>query len=103
MPDGTLSGLGLRHVSFIDLFWAADWDGLYRGLAKGNPPLALQLLALNTIFLVIFIFRRATAKNRMRNSTVEIIQLLLLVANIAIVFQEDAYKWISKVDFGNLI
>jgi hypothetical protein len=87
----------------MDLFWAADWDGLYRSLAKGNPPLALQILALNTIFLVIFIIRRTTSKNRMRNSTVEIIQLFLLVANIAILFQEDAYRWISKVNFGNLI
>ena len=87
----------------MDLFWAADWDGLYRSLAKGNPPLALQILALNTIFLVIFIVRRATAKNRMRSSTVEIIQLFLLVANIAIVFQEDAFRWIGKIDFGNLI
>jgi|GEM_PF-1956450 len=87
----------------MDLFWAADWDGLYRSLAKGNPPLALQILALNTIFLVIFIIRRTTSKNRMRNSTVEIIQLFLLVANIAILFQEDAYRWISKVNFGNFI
>lgn len=87
----------------MDLFWAADWDGLYRGLAKGNPPLALQLLALNTVFLVIFVIRRARAKQRLRNSTVELIQLFLLVANIAIVFQEDAYRWLSTVNLGHLI
>lgn len=93
----------MRHLSFVDLFWAADWDGLYRGLAKGNPPLALQLLALNTIFLVIFAIRRATAKHRMRSRTVELVQLFLLAANIAIVFQEDAYRWIGKINFDGLI
>jgi len=83
-------------VTFFKLFDAADWDGLYRVLAKGNPPLALQLLALNTIFVVLFIVRRATAKHRMRNQTAEIIQLFLLIANLAVVFQEQAYGWIAK-------
>ncbi len=87
----------------MDLFWAADWDGLYRILAKGNPPLALQLLALNTIFLVLFIVRRATTKHRMRNRTVEVVQLVLLIANIAIVLQEDALHWIGRINFGGLI
>ena len=82
-------------VSFMNYFWSADWDGLYRILAKGNPPLALQLLAVNTLFLVFYIVRQATAKHRMRNQTVEVIQLFLLVANLGVVFQEDAYRWIS--------
>jgi hypothetical protein len=80
----------------MNLFWSADWDGLYRVLAKGNPPLALQLLAVNTIFLVFYIVRKATTKHRMRSQTVEIIQLFLLVANLAVVFQEQAYGWIAK-------
>ena len=83
----------------MDYFWAADWDGLYRLLAQGNPPLALQLLALNTVFLVLYIVRKKTAKHRLRNSTVEVMQLLLLVANLVVVFQEDAYHWITKIDF----
>ncbi len=78
-------------MSFIDQFWAADWDGLYRILATGHPPLALQLLAVNTLFLVFLIIRNAAAKNRMRRQTVEIVQLILLAANLAVVFREQVY------------
>lgn len=84
-------------MSFTNHFWAADWDGLYRILATGNPPLAFQLLAVNTIFLVLYIVRRATTKHRMHNHTVQIVQALLLVANIAVVFQDGAYSWLSKI------
>lgn len=86
----------------MNQFWAADWDGLYRILASGNPPLAIQFLILNTIFLVFFIMRKATSKHRMRNTTVQVIQALLVVANLAVVFQEQAYRWLSKVDFNIL-
>ncbi len=86
-----------------DLFWAADWDGLYRILAGGNPPLAMQLLILNTIFLVFYIVRRATAKNRLRNNTVVIIQFFLLVANLSVVLQDDALKWIGRINLHGLI
>mgnify|MGYP001765391516 CR=1 FL=1 len=84
-------------MSFTNHFWAADWDGLYRILASGEPPLAFQLLAVNTIFLVIYILRRATTKHRMQSHTVQIVQALLLITNIAVVFQDGAYQWLSKV------
>lgn len=82
-------------MNFINQFWAADWDGLYRILASGNPPLALQLLAVNTLFLVFFILRNATAKHKMRRQTVEIVQLILLCANLAVVFHDQVYGVIS--------
>lgn len=82
-------------MSFINQFWAADWDGLYRVLASGNPPLALQLLAINTLFLVFFIVRNAASKHRMRSQTVEIIQLILLAANLAVVFHDQVYGVIT--------
>ena len=92
-------------MSFIDLFWAADWEGLYRSLAKGNPPLVLQLLALNTIFFILYVVRRITAKHRLRSTTREVVQLLLIAINLVVVFQEDAVKWFGPhlSRFGNLI
>lgn len=81
----------------MNLFWAADWDGLYRILSTGNPPLAVQLLILNTIFLVFYILRQATAKHRMRSHTVQFIQLFLLVANLGVVFQDGAYDLAVRV------
>ena len=82
-------------MSFIDLFWAADWDGLYRSFAKGNPPLVLQLLAVNTIFFILYVVRRITTKHRLRSTTPEVVQSLLVIVNLIVVFQEDALRWIE--------
>jgi hypothetical protein len=90
-------------LSFFDLFWAADWDGLYRYLAKGYPPLILQILAINTIFFILYVVRRLTSKYKMRKSNLEMVQALLLVANLAVVFQEYAWKWIEPNIIQKLI
>lgn len=83
-------------MSFSNLFWAADWDGLYRFLMIGSPPLVLQLLAVNTIFFAVYIVRRATARHRMRDTTVYVVQGILVACNIAILFQNDAWKAIAN-------
>lgn len=72
-----------------DLIFQARWDQLYAFLADGNPPLALQILLLNTVFLAFFVFRRATTKYRMRNNTAYAVQGLLIASNILILFQHD--------------
>lgn len=84
-------------MSFTNHFWAADWDGLYRILASGDPPLAFQLLAVNTIFLVFYILRRATSKRPLDSNAVQIVQALLLITNIAVVFQNGNNLWLSKI------
>jgi hypothetical protein len=84
----------------MNQFWAADWDGLYRLLANGNPPLAVQLLILNTIFLVFYVVRQSAGAHRMRSQTAQVIQALLVVANLAVIFQEDAHRWITHIDFN---
>ena len=73
-----------------DMFWAADWDGLYAFFARGHPPLMLQLLAINTIFMVLFIIRKATRPHAMRHTTSLIVQGMLIFANAAIAFQDYA-------------
>jgi heme/copper-type cytochrome/quinol oxidase subunit 3 len=82
-------------VDFLDLFWAADWDGFYRFFAKGSPPLIFQLLALNTVILMLLTARRIAAKHRMRSQTMEVVQVLLLAANLVIVFQEEVLRWVK--------
>jgi hypothetical protein len=69
-----------------DLFYAARWDELYRFFAAGNPPLALQLLLINTVFLIFFMIRRWRGKMRMRSQTAYVIQGLLIAANATLMF-----------------
>jgi NADH:ubiquinone oxidoreductase subunit H len=86
----------LAHMN-TNLIWAADWDGLYRIFTTGNPPLALVLLAVNTIFLILFIVRKATARHRMRQSTAYAVQGLLIAANISMLFKDEIISHIHSV------
>lgn len=76
-----------------DLIFQARWDQLYAFFADGNPPLALQLLLLNTIFMAFFFFRRATTKYHMRKNTAYFVQGLLIATNVLIMFQHDVISF----------
>jgi hypothetical protein len=83
-------------LKFFEYFNSTDWGLAYRMLTGGDVPLILQLLILNTIFLVIYIARNATAKFRMRQSTVLIIQGILIGANLAVVLQDQLLPVVHK-------
>lgn len=92
-------------MSFFDLFWSADWGGLYRAFAKGSPPLLVQLLALNTIVFTLYVVRGMTSKHRMRSTTREIVQALLILVNFVVIFQDQTLGWMAPYlsRLGNLI
>jgi hypothetical protein len=71
------------------VFKTTDWNAFYNVLAKGNPPLALQLLALNTIFIIVLIFRRWRGAPRLRSNGALIVQAILIFANVAILTQDQ--------------
>jgi hypothetical protein len=68
------------------MFLDARWGDLYAFFAAGHPPLALRLLIINTIFIMLFIVRRARGVHPMRADTVFLVQGFLIVANILIMF-----------------
>lgn len=76
-------------MTFIDLFERTRWSDLYNFFASGSPPLIVDLLAINTIFFMLYVVRKATAKHRMRDSSVYVIQGLLIAANMMVVFQHE--------------
>jgi len=78
----------------LDLFYQAQWDELYAFFAEGHPPLAVQLLVVNTIFFMVFILRRARGARSLRSETAMVVQGLLLFANASILFQD--YVWHYK-------
>lgn len=67
----------------------AHFDELYAFFAKGDPPLAVQLLALNTIFLMIVVIRRMRGAPTLRRETSIVVQSMLIFANAVIMFRED--------------
>jgi hypothetical protein len=73
----------------IDLFQRANWSEIYFFFARGNPPLAVVLLALNTVFFIYWIVRRMRGARAMRSETAIIVQALLLGSNLVIMFKDD--------------
>jgi hypothetical protein len=69
-----------------NLFYAARWGELYQFFASGNPPLAFQLLLINTAVLVYFMVRRWRGKTRLQSRTAYYIQALLIAANATLMF-----------------
>ena len=72
-----------------NLLFQARWDELYNFFADGYPPLIVKLLVINTIFLMFYVFRRATAKHRLRPTTAYAVQGLLIATNALAMFQND--------------
>ncbi len=66
-------------------------------LESGDPPMILRLLAINTLFLVFYIIRRAKVEHRMRDSTVLQVQVLLVVANALILMQSDIQMQLARI------
>jgi hypothetical protein len=69
-----------------DILFNARWQDLYTFFAAGNPPLALQLMVINTIILVWYIVRRARGKHPLHTQTAFVIQGLLIASNMFIMF-----------------
>jgi len=69
--------------------WQADWDELYAFLAQGSPPLAVQILVINTIFVMLWIIRRMRGAPALRRETSIAVQAILIIANLAILFQNN--------------
>jgi hypothetical protein len=74
-----------------DLFFHARWDQLYDFFVTGYPPLVLKLLAINTVFLLLFIVRRASKKTTRRNTSGYAVQALLIAANGFVVFDNELF------------
>lgn len=76
-------------MNIFDLAERAPWIDIYDFFASGQPPIAVRLLAFNTVFFILFAIRRARGAAAMRHSTAIRIQVLLIVANFLILFQDQ--------------
>lgn len=80
----------------FELFQRARWDQAFDYLASGDPPMIFKLLAINTIFVVFYIIRKAKTSDRLRQSTVIQVQGLLILANLMILFQRDIMHLLDR-------
>lgn len=81
----------------LELFQKARWDQAYDFLSSGDPPMMFRILAINTLFLILYAIRRAKSPHKMRESTVMQVQGLLLLANCLILFQRDIQSFIERI------
>jgi hypothetical protein len=80
-----------------ELFIRARWGELYDFFAQGDPPLAIQILAFNTIIFMVWILRRMRGAPALRAHTANIVQVLLVGANALILFQRDIAYWVDRL------
>ena len=80
----------------LNLFHRARWDQAFDFLSSGNPPIMFSILAINTMFLILYAVRRAKNIHRMRQSTVIQVQVLLVIANCLILFQRDIQQFLDR-------
>ena len=79
----------------MDLFWQSNWAYLYDFFAEGSPPLAIQILVLNTIFFMLWIVRRMRGARALRRQTSITVQAILIAANCIILFQQTFLDSVS--------
>ena len=84
----------------FELFTDARWDELFAFFHKGTPPLIFQILVLNTVVFMLFIFRRMRGAKTLRAETASLVQSLLLGANMLAIFEQnisDSLKWFFQI------
>lgn len=80
----------------IELVRNARWDQLYALLADGEPPMIARILALNTVFFILFAIRRTRGVPAMRRQTAIQVQSLLVLANWLVLFQNEIQDFMRK-------
>jgi hypothetical protein len=89
----------------FDDFQNARWQDIYAFFVAGDPPLVVTLLIINTIFFVLFIFRKARSGNRSYRTS-NILQAILIVANGFVMFQSHLLpqgSFLNKLNFSKEI
>ena len=81
----------------IELIRRTRWDQAYDFLASGEPPMVQRILALNILFLILFVLRRAKFGKPMTQQGLLFAQGMLLLANILVIFQRDVQSFLDRV------
>lgn len=75
----------------------APWQQAYDVLASGNPPIIMRVLAINTLFFVLFMVRRVRGVHVMTTYTAIAVQSMLIAANLLMLYQDTIEQLLRKV------
>jgi len=73
-------------LNLIDLI---PWNEYRDFFASGHPPVILRLIFINTIFLMVWVVRRARGATAWRSQTSVALQIILLIANFFAMTSSD--------------
>lgn len=79
----------------LDYLYMARWDQAIHFLNSGSPPVYLRLLALNAVCLALYALRRASGADPMSASMSLIVQMIVLGANLLILFQTEVTAYLA--------
>lgn len=65
-------------------------------LWTGHPPIIIQLIAFNTILMVILILRRARTVPNSRRHITYVLQWIIIATNLAVFCQEQWMPYFDK-------
>ncbi len=82
--------------NFVELFQRTNWQSWSDLLLKGNPPLLLQLLAINSVIFIFLIIRRARGRKTVKKGVSETVQAVLILANIVILTQDQLFPYYNS-------
>jgi hypothetical protein len=66
-----------------------NWGVWSETLLKGNPPLIVQILAINSIIFIYLIVKKIRQKGPRKASAAHLAQAILIVTNLAILSQDQ--------------
>ena len=79
-----------------DYFEAIKLDDIRIFLWTGHPPIIIQLVAFNTILMVIIILRRARSTGGGRRPITSLLQWMLIATNLAVLCQQQWMPYLDK-------
>jgi hypothetical protein len=80
-----------------DFLLSLNLPEIQRFLTSGHPPVLFQVLAVNTIIMMMIIFKRSRGKGSMRRHVTYVLQWILILGNLAVFCEE---QWMPYFDNG---
>lgn len=75
----------------------APWQQASDVLSAGQPPMIARIMAINTLFFVLFLIRRMRGVTTMPERTAILVQSTLVGCNLMILFQDEIVFMLHKV------
>ncbi len=81
----------------LDQIMNAPWWQLVDFFTKGDPPLIVEVMLLNTVFLIIVIIRRAKGIETLRSDSMSLVQGLIILSNAMVLFQDQIIRGLDVI------